>query len=142
MRRLHALTRVLPLTACALLACGGDDKPEDDDFERHIAKPLPMNKVFTDSLSHNGADYSDWKIFNADQPGIITVTIHFDKPDADCEAYLADKYGAKIERETQSASPYIRLTRRIEPGRFFVWVHAPKASCTTQYSIEARLEPD
>jgi hypothetical protein len=134
-------------TLCALLAyasaCGGsDEKPEDDDFERHVAKPLPMNKVHTDSLSFRGGDMSDWKIFNVDVPGLVTVTIAFDRPDADCEAYLADKYGAKVAREVQSANPKIVLTRRVDPGRFFVWVHAPKQSCTTQYSIEARLEPD
>ncbi len=134
-------------TLCALLAyasaCGGsDEKPEDDDFERHVAKPLPMNKVHTDSLSFRGGDLSDWKIFNVDVPGLVTVTIAFDRPDADCEAHLADKYGAKISREVQSANPKIVLTRRVDPGRFFVWVHAPKQSCTTQYSIEARLEPD
>jgi hypothetical protein len=134
-------------TLCTLLAyasaCGGsDEKPEDDDFERHVAKPLPMNKVHTDSLSFRGGDTSDWKIFNVDVPGLITVTIAFDRPDADCEAYLADKYGAKVAREVQSANPKIVLTRRVDPGRFFVWVNAPKQSCTTQYSIEARLEPD
>jgi hypothetical protein len=64
-KRLHALPALL---AAALCACGGDEKPEDDDFERHLAKPLPMNKVFTDSLSANGGDLSDWKIFNAISP--------------------------------------------------------------------------
>ncbi len=133
---------VATATALFFLGCGGDEAPQDEDFERHLAKPLPLNKVFTDALSPLGGDKSDWKIFNTTEPGLVTVSIHFDKPDGDCEAQLADKYGAKIEREVQSANPYVRLTRKVEPGRFFVWIYAPKDTCSTQYSIEARLEPD
>lgn len=125
-------------------ACGGGpEEVKDNDFQRHLAKPLPLNKVFTDSLTYNGDDRSDWKIFNIDQQGLLTVTIHFDKIDGSCEVSLRDKYGADMGREVQSNSPYIELVRRVEePGRFFVWLNSPDAKCSSQYSIEARIDPD
>lgn len=134
---------LLALSALGTAACGGgpDAANQDPDFRRHVAKPLPLNKVFTDSITHKGGDIDDWKIFHVDKPGFLTVTVHFDQPGGECEVHLADKYGAKIAREIQSANPYVRLERRVVPGRFFVWVHAPKG-CATQYSVEARLDPD
>lgn len=136
--------RILAWTVAAacLGACGGGPETNvDPDFRRHLAKPLPLNKVFTDSLTVDGKDLDDWKIFNVDQPGFLTVTVHFDQPGGECEAHLADKYGAKIAREVQSANPYVKLERRVDPGRYFVWIHAGKG-CATQYSVEARLDPD
>lgn len=129
--------------ALALTACGGGPEPNaDPDFQRHLAKPLPLNKVFTDSLTKQ-VDTSDWKIFNIDKQGLLTVTIHFDKIDGSCEVYLRDKYGADMGREVQSNNPYIELVRRVEePGRFFVWLNSPDDKCSSQYSIEARLDPD
>lgn len=128
--------------ACA--ACGGGpDELADPDFQRHLAKPLPLNKVYTDSLTfEEGADVSDWKIFHVDQQGLLTVTVHFDKVNGSCEVYLRDKYGAHMAREIQSNNPYIELTRRVEPGRFFVWLNSPDKNCSSQYSIEARIDPD
>ena len=133
------------LIAFALLTgCGGvtAEVNADPDFQRHRAKPLPLNKVFTDSLTYGGEDRSDWKIFNVEEPGLLTVTIHFDKIDGSCEVYLRDKYGADMGREVQSNNPYIELVRRVEPGRFFVWLSSPDERCASQYSIEARVDPD
>ena len=131
---------------CAILMAfgcgGGNDAKEDDDFERHLAKPLPLNKVFTDSLTFLGADRSDWKIIHLDKPGLLTVTVHFDEVQTECEAYLADKYGAKMAREVHAGQPYLELVRRVEPGRFFIWINAPSDKCSSQYSLEARLDPD
>jgi hypothetical protein len=135
--------RIAALAAVALLsACGGGAQEEnkDPDFRRHLAKPLPLNKVVTDSITSEG-DVDDWKIFNVDQQGFLTVTVHFDEQGGECEASLADKYGAKVAREVQSANPYVKLERRVDPGRYFIWVHAGR-KCSTQYSVEARLDPD
>ncbi len=131
------------LAALVLLAgCGGGpDTNADPDYRRHLAKPLPLNKVFTDSITAKGEDRDDWKIFNVDAPGFLTVTVHFDEQGGDCEASLADKYGAKVAREVQSANPYVKLERRVDAGRYFIWVHA-NDKCSTQYSVEARLDPD
>lgn len=138
MRRL-LLGGVLALAA----GCGGGpDENPDPDFQRHLAKPLPLNKVFTDSVTWEGEDRSDWKIFFVEQPGLLSVKVVFDKVAGSCEVYLRDKYGAHVAREVQSNNPYIELVRRVEPGRFFVWLNAPTPKCSSQYSIEARVEPD
>jgi hypothetical protein len=133
--------------ACAglgLAACGGGPDAGDPDFQRHLAKPLPLNKVYTDSITFTGEDRADWKIFHVDQPGLLSVKVVFDNAGAarSCEIYLKDKYGAHVAREVQSNNPYTELVRRVEPGRFFVWVNAPDAKCASQYSMEARLDPD
>lgn len=127
-----------------LAACGAavDAKAEDEDDRRDKAKPLPLNKVFTDSLTFKGDDFADWKIFYVEQPGLLSVTVHFDRADAGCEVYLKDKYGAEMAKEVQSANPYIKLVRRVEPARFFVNLVAPSARCGSQYSIEAKIDPD
>ncbi|MCA9539485.1 MAG: hypothetical protein KC620_11395 [Myxococcales bacterium] len=137
------MRRVLLCATLALAACGGvDEKAGDPDAHRHEAKPLPLNKVFTDSLTWD-TDKSDWKIFHVDQPGLVFVTVHFDKIDGKCEVYLRDKYGAHMAREVQSNNPYIELARRItEPQRLFIWINAPNEKCSSQYSLEARVEPD
>ncbi|MCA9546975.1 MAG: hypothetical protein KC613_21380 [Myxococcales bacterium] len=139
------MIRWLLVSAAALapLGCGGSDtKQGDPDFERHLAQPLPLNKVFTDSLTPEGDDKADWKVFFVENQGLLTVTVHFDKLDSNCEVYLRDKYGAHMAKEVQSNNPYIELVRRVEPGRFFVWLNAPTPKCSSQYSIEARVEPD
>lgn len=129
--------------AVALAACGSvDTKKEDADDRRDKAKPLPLNKVFTDSITFKGEDRNDWKIFYVEQAGLLKVTVHFDKADSGCEVYLKDKYGAEMAKEVQSANPYIELVRRVEPARFFVNLVAPSANCGSQYSIEARIDPD
>ena len=129
----------------ALLVMGCGSAPEviaDPDARRHEAKPLPLNKVITDSLTWD-VDKSDWKIFFVEQQGLVTVTTHFDTPGGRCELYLRDKYGAQMAREVQSNNPYVQLVRRVlEPTRLFVWVNSPGESCSTMYSIEARIEPD
>lgn len=126
-----------------LMACGSvDTKKEDEDDRRDKAKPLPLNKVFTDSLTYQGEDFSDWKIFYVEQPGLLKVTVHFDKADVGCEVYLKDKYGAEKAKEVQSANPYIELVRRVEPARYFVNLVAADSKCASQYSIEAKIDPD
>lgn len=138
-RYLLLLSIALGMSACG----GGPEVAADPDFQRHMAKPLPLNKVFTDSLTYGADDRSDWKIFNIDKQGLLTVTIHFDKIDGSCEVYLRDKYGADMGREVQSNNPYLEIVRRVEePGRFFVWLNSPDAKCSSQYSIEARLDAD
>jgi hypothetical protein len=129
--------------ALTLTACGGGSKVlGDPDFQRHMAKPMELNKVFTDSLTPEGDDKSDWKIFYVQEPGLLTVKVHFDAQDTTCEVYLRDKYGAHMAREQQSNNPYIELVRRVEPGRYFVWLNAPDLKCSSQYAIEARVEAD
>jgi hypothetical protein len=127
-----------------LAGCGAvvDARAEDEDDRRDKAKPLPLNKVFTDSLTFKGDDQEDWKIFYVEQPGLLKVTVHFDTADVGCEVYLKDKYGAEKAKEVQSANPYIELVRRVEPARFFVNLVAPNARCNSQYSIEAKIDPD
>lgn len=120
--------------------CGGQPA-QDPDFERHLAKPMALNKVFTDSLTP-GTDKSDWKVMFLEGTGLLTVTVHFDKIDSNCEVYLRDKYGAHVAKEVQSNNPYLQLVRRIEPGRYFVWVNSPGEKCNSQYSIEAKLDAD
>jgi len=135
--------RILIAIAVTLLgACSSAPELKDDDFQRHLSKPIPLNRVHTDSVTFDGDDTSDWKIFNVGEPGLLTVTVVFNTPDGTCEAYLRDKYGAHVAREVQSNNPYIELTRRVEPGRFFIWIHAPDESCSTTYSLEAKLDPD
>ncbi len=136
-------SRALPywILAVALVGCGGAESDEDPDDRRDKAKPLPLNKVFTDSISSSD-DRSDWKIFFVETPGLLTVTIHFDRADVGCEVFMKDKYGAEMAKEVQSANPYIELVRRVEPARFFVHVAAPRETCSTQYSIEARVDQD
>ena len=58
------------------------------------------------------------------------------------ESHLRDKYGAHMAREVQSNSPRMELVRRVEPGRFFAWIHAPDQQCSSEYAIEARVDPD
>lgn len=137
------------MTRAALLAlvafgvgCGGKDALVDPDFQRHLAKPLELNKVFTDSLTPAGGDKSDWKVLFLEGTGLLTVTVHFDKLDSNCEVFLRDKYGAHVAKEVQSNNPYLQLVRRIEPGRYFVWVNAPSEKCNSQYSIEAKVDAD
>jgi len=134
--------RMLPVMFL-IAGCGGAPEiPSDPDQQRHQAKPLPLNKVITDSLTWD-VDKSDWKIFFVEEQGLVTVTTHFDKPGGKCELYLRDKYGAQMAREVQSNNPYVQLVRRvIEPTRLFVWVNSPGESCSTMYSIEAKIEPD
>lgn len=142
MTKTRVATALLLAFALPLVGCGGaDDKDSDPDDRRDKAKPLPLNKVFTDSIANNG-DRSDWKIFFVEAPGLLKVTIHFDKADAGCEVFLKDKYGAEVAKEVQSANPYIELVRRVEPARFFVHVSAPRETCSSQYSVEARVDPD
>lgn len=131
------------LGALFATGCGSvDSRAEDADDRRDKAKPLPLNKVFTDSLSYKGEDFSDWKIFYVEEPGLLKVTVHFDKADAGCVVYLKDKYGAEMAKEVQSANPYIELVRRVEPARFFVNLVALDSKCASQYSIEAKIDPD
>ncbi len=137
----RAVRASLPILL-VLAACGGEPDLKDQDFQRHLAKPMPLNKVYTDSVAFELDDKSDWKIFHVDQPGLLTVRIVFDTPNGTCEAYLRDKYGAHVAREVQSNNPYLDLVRRVEPGRFFIWIHAPDEKCSTKYSLEARLDPD
>ncbi len=134
---------LLIAVAALLAACGGaEEKLADPDEHRHQAKPLPLNKVMTDSLTWD-VDTSDWKIFHVEQGGLVYVTVHFDKAGGKCEVYLRDKYGAQLAREVQSNNPYVELVRRIpEATRIFVWVNSPGEKCSTQYSLEARIEPD
>ncbi len=134
----------LSVLAVSLSACGGgpDEKKGDPDFERHLAQPLPLNKVFTDSLTPEAEDKADWKVFFVERAGLLSVTVHFDRLDANCEVFLRDKYGAHMAKEVQSNNPYIELVRRVEPGRYFVWLNAPDLKCSSQYSIEARVEAD
>lgn len=134
---------LLVVAAVLTAACGSvEEKIEDPDAHRHQAKPLPMNKVITDSLTWD-VDKSDWKIFFVKQSGLVFVTVHFDKPGGKCEVYLRDKYGAQMAREVQSNNPYVELARRVkDETRLFVWVNSPGEKCSTQYSLEARIEPD
>ncbi len=140
MRRFDILGLALTLGGMAT-GCGGGPAA-DEDFQRHLARQMPMNKVFTDSLSWVGEDRSDWKVFNVQQPGLLRVTIRFDKPDGSCEVYLRDKYGSHMAREVQSNSPRMELVRRVEPGRFFAWINSPNEQCSSEYAIEARVDPD
>lgn len=103
---------------------------------------MPLNKVFSDSLTWEGEDRADWKIFYVEVPGLLYVTVAFDRPDGSCEVVLRDRFGAHMAREVQSNHPKIELARRVTPGRFFVWVNAPNEYCASQYSIEARVDPD
>lgn len=134
---------LLIAAAVLLTACGGaEEKPSDPDEHRHQAKPLPLNKVMTDSLTWD-VDKSDWKIFFVETGGLVYVTVHFDKPGGKCEVYLRDRYGAQMAREVQSNNPYVELVRRVpEATRVFVWVNSNGENCSTQYSLEARVEPD
>ncbi len=143
MGRLH-WRRALAGGALTLAAgCGGGpDTLGDQDFQRHLAKPMPLNKVFTDSVSWEGEDRSDWKIFHVEAPGLLSVKIVFDNVAGSCEVFLRDKYGAHMAREVQSNNPYLELVRRVEAGRFFIWVKSPDKNCSSQYSLEARLDPD
>lgn len=141
MRRLKTSIAIIAFVSGAT-ACGGDQRAKDDDFERHLAKPIPLNKVFTDSLTHLGEDHADWKVVHTDRPGLLMVTVRFDEVQTECEVYLADKYGAKMAREVHAGQPHIELVRRVEPGRFFVWINAPSNKCASSYSLEARLDPD
>lgn len=136
-------TLLMGLIGLALAACGGAEKKlEDPDGHRHQAKPLPLNKVITDSLTWD-VDKSDWKIFFVEQQGLVTVTTHFDTPGGNCELYLRDKYGAQMAREVQSNNQYVQLVRRVvEPTRLFVWVNSSGKKCSTMYSIEAKIDPD
>lgn len=137
------LTGTLLTSALLALGCGSvDNRAEDEDDRRDKAKPLPLNKVFTDSLSYKGDDRNDWKIFYVEDPGLLKVTVHFDKPDAGCVVLLKDKYGAEMAKEVQSANPRMELVRRVEPARFFVNLVAPDGQCASQYSIEAKIDPD
>lgn len=137
-------TTLLLAVCAALVGCGGvDAKVEDVDDRRDKAKPLPLNKVFTDSLTFSGEDRHDWKIFYIEEPGLLTVKVHFDKSDRGCVVYLKDKYGAELAKEIQSANPYVELVRRRdEASRLFVHLEADQSKCASQYSIEARLNPD
>ena len=137
-----AVRIAFPVSLILLAACSGTPELKDEDFQRHLSKPITMNRVHTDSVTFDGEDDSDWKIFNVDTPGLLEVTVVFNTPDGTCEAYLRDKYGAHVAREVQSNNPYIKLTRRVEPGRFFIWIYAPDEGCNTTYSVEARLDPD
>ncbi len=128
--------------AASLAACGGGPETGDPDDRRDKARPMALNKVFTDSLTFKGGDTEDWKIFHVDQPGLLTVRVHFDDANGNCEAFLRDKYGAHMAKEVQSNNPYLDLVRRVEPARFFVWLHAPDKGCASRYSLEARLDPD
>ena len=132
---------LLPSLVLGASACGGGP-PEDPDFQRHLAKPMPADKVYTDSVTYSGEDLSDWKVVHIDKPGLLAIKVVFDELAGTCEVYLRDKYGAHVAREVQSNNPYIELVRRVEPGRFFIWVNAPDEGCESQYSLEARLDPD
>ena len=136
-------TLLMGLAGLWLTACGGAEKKlEDPDGHRHQAKPLPLNKVITDSLTWD-VDRSDWKIFFVEVQGLVTVTTHFDTPGGNCELYLRDKYGAQMAREVQSNNQYVQLVRRVvEPTRLFVWVNSSSKKCSTMYSIEAKVDPD
>ena len=75
MTKTRVATALLLAFALPLVGCGGaDDKDSDPDDRRDKAKPLPLNKVFTDSIANNG-DRSDWKIFFVEAPGLLKVTI-------------------------------------------------------------------
>ncbi|MCB9526918.1 MAG: hypothetical protein H6703_01100 [Myxococcales bacterium] len=138
MRRMLLIAAAVSITACG----GAEEKLRDPDEHRHQAKPLPLNKVMTDSLTWD-VDKSDWKIFHVETGGLVYVTVHFDKPGGKCEVYLRDRYGAQMAREVQSNNPYVELVRRVpEPTRIFVWVNSTGENCSTQYSLEARIEPD
>lgn len=138
--------KTLALAACFAGAvgagCGGaKGPPPDEDGRRDMAKPMPMNKVFTDSITYRGNDKNDWKLINVEESGLLYVTVRFDKIDAACRVHLADKYGAKIAREDNAGQPRIEMVREVNPGRFFIWLEAVDGSCSSQYSLEARLDP-
>ncbi len=125
-----------------LWSCGGSPELVDKDNRRDKSKLISLNKIYSDSVTWEGEDFSDWKIFHVDKAGLLFVTVAFDTPDGACEVILRDKYGAHMAREVQSNNPKIVLTRRVEPGRFFVWVHAPGEYCSSGYSVQARIDPD
>ncbi|MFN3200533.1 MAG: hypothetical protein ACE366_19195 [Bradymonadia bacterium] len=142
MLRWSTLGAVVLMLALVGAGCGGaKGPPPDDDSRRDLAKPMPMNKVFTDSLTFSGKDKNDWKLINVEEPGLLYVTVRFDEINAACRVHLADKYGAKIAREDNAGQPRIEMVREVNPGRFFIWLEAVDNSCSSQYSIEARLDP-
>lgn len=129
--------------AAALTACGGAGPVPDDDFQRHLARQMPLNRVFTDSITFSGEDRADWKVFNVEQAGLLRLTVRFDDPDGTCEISMRDKYGSRIAREVQLNSQRMELVRRVDaPGRFFAAIEAPNEGCSSEYAVEARLDPD
>ena len=130
---------MLPMVACAVVACTGADDKSGGDSERYQAKPLQMAKLEADAVDISAGDATDWKVLDLQDTGYLTVELVLDNANAEVSLSLFDRFGKPVARAShRKGEPVqLKLTTDVGIGRYFVRVQADKGSEATGYSIRA-----
>ena len=113
--------------------CGvAPDAKSGGDAYRNEAKPLKLGKWVTDSISEDDGDQTDWKAFDLQAPGPVTVELHADNPEAVIQVRVFNRYGVPLAQATRkagqaAASVHVDAKRA---SRYFVMVRQTDGPAT------------
>lgn len=130
------------LLAAALAACiTQPDEKSGGDGERHQAKPLALNKFEADSVDYSSGDRTDWKWFEVQDTGFLTVECVLDNQNAGITMILLDRYGHAVTRAShrRGDEPQFKMTAEVTLGKYFVQVYADKEGDRTGYTLRASV---
>ena len=115
------------------------------DGERFQAQPQELNKIFMDSVDFDDGDATDWRYVVIGQRGLLSVTCHFDNPQAKTSVNVRDAVGNVLAAQYHNGQPRQEATVKVKPGvegtgKYFVEVNALEEGAISQYSCEANFE--
>ncbi len=139
-RLVHLVLLVLLLPGCAVNV--HPNRNTGGDGERFQAKPQELNKMFMDSVDYDDGDATDWRYVVVGQRGLLTVTCHFDNPQAKTSVAVRDAVGNVLAMQHHDGQPRQEATVKVKPGvdgtgKYFVEVNALEEGAISQYSCEA-----
>jgi len=127
-RRVAAAAWLVAAAACATGTA-------DTDNSREGAGPIRTCGVVTDKVDAEGGDEVDFKLLQVPERGVLSVTIHWDRPDVAGQFSLQDKFGVILERKTRNPSTNNdNINRPVEPGIYFI--HIDIEAGQSVYSVE------
>lgn len=132
-RRTRRAILTVGLLVC-MVVIGGFASPlqarsRDSDASRMQARKIDFPAEHTDKLSPPD-DRIDWTYFKLAEARTVTVQVDFDNPAASGKLSLTAATGVEIASSALDAGK-ARLSRKLDPGVYYVSVQASAASAYT-----------
>jgi hypothetical protein len=116
------------------------DYASGPDKIREGASEVQLNATVIDSVDRDHGDTNDWKYFTVPQPGVVTITISFDKRSARGEAVVTDARGQSISAYQDDRRTVLdKMTFKAEPGTFYL--HIWSNEFDTDYTLYVDFKP-
>ena len=126
----------------ALLGLVGCDPEANSgaDAQRGGATAIELESPVVDDISASDGDKTDWKSFELESAGAITVTFGADDPEAEIRLGVYDKFAQALATAVRDKdSPTLELVAKPpEPGLYFRMIQAESGETTT-YTVEITL---